>query len=30
MSRFAFDPSTGPIHVAAEVTGPAGSLVFRS
>jgi len=29
MSRFAFSPGSGPIHVAAEVTGPAGSLVLR-
>src|ERR1700738_4382644 len=29
MSRFAFNPSTGPIHVATEVTGPAGSLVLK-
>jgi predicted aspartyl protease len=29
MSRFAFNPSTGPIHVAAEVTGPAGSLILK-
>jgi len=29
MSSFVFSPGSGPIHVAAEVTGPVGSLVLR-
>jgi len=29
MSSFVFSRGSGPIHVAAEVTGPTGSLVLR-
>ena len=29
MSSFVFSPGFGPIHLAAEVTGPAGSLVLK-